>query len=55
LDADPGGVKRAKKEGKNSSKRHKKDKKQCNWYSIKWVNVNLFSLKVYFSFVLNFF
>jgi hypothetical protein len=32
-DPDPGGLKRAKKEGKNASKRqiirHKKDKKQC--------------------------
>jgi hypothetical protein len=37
-DPDPGGLKRAKKEGKNASKRqiirHKKDKNQCNWYTM---------------------
>jgi hypothetical protein len=37
-DPDPGGVKRAKKEGKNASKklivRQKNHKKQCNWYKM---------------------
>jgi hypothetical protein len=47
-DPDPVGLKSAKKRKKKAYKRqiirHKKDKKQCNWY--KWVNVTLFSLKV---------
>jgi hypothetical protein len=42
MDPDPGGLKRAKYEGKNASKRqiikqiirHTKDKKKCKWYKM---------------------
>jgi hypothetical protein len=41
VNPDPGGLKRAKKEGKNASIRqvgtviwHIKDKKQCDWYKM---------------------